>query len=303
MKDSYRRVSVTRLCRLLGVTRQAFYQHFWFIEDLSIQEQLVLQQIGDIRKQHPAMGGRKLHYLLQPFLQEHQIKLGRDGLFDLMIDNGLLVRKRRRKVRTTNSSHQLRRYPNLIKEWHPSKPKQLWVADITYVPVKNGFLYLSLITDAYSHKIVGYNIADNMASVNTVKALDMALKHNSGIQDLIHHSDRGIQYCCYDYVAMLKKHQVKISMTESGDPLENALAERINGIMKHEYIKYVKIESVQKAEAMITDLIARYNHTRPHLSINMLTPAVVHELELPVNRRWNRINQMPNIVMQSLTKP
>ena len=281
------------------MTRQAFYQHFWFSEDLGIQHQLLLQQIRNIRKIHPAMGGRKIHYLLHSFLLEHQIKIGRDGLFDLMADNGLLIRKRRRKVKTTQSYHHLRKYPNLIKEWKPSSPQQLWVADITYIPVDNGFLYLSLITDAYSHKIVGFNIADNMGAVNTLKALEMALQHHRGIGGLIHHSDRGIQYCSYEYVKLLQKHNINISMTESGDPLENALAERINGIIKHEYINHFKISSTTDGQRIVNDVVARYNNTRPHLSINMLTPTLVHDLKLPVNRNWNRKYQNNNIVNQS----
>jgi len=299
MKDSYRRISLVRFCRLLGVTRQAFYQHFWFSEDLGIQHQLLLQQIRSIRKIHPAIGARKIHHLLHSFLLEHQIKIGRDGLFDLMADNGLLIRKRRRKVRTTQSYHHLRKYPNLIKEWQPSAPKQLWVADITYIPVDKGFLYLSLITDAYSHKIVGFSIADNMSSVNTLKALEMALQHHRDIAGLIHHSDRGIQYCSYEYVKLLKKQNITISMTESGDPLENPLAERINGIIKHEYINHFKISSVIEGQRLVKDVVARYNNHRPHLSINMLTPSLVHDLKLLVNRKWNRKYQNSNIVNQS----
>lgn len=298
MKDSYRRISLVRLCRLLGITRQAFYQHFWLRQDVNIQQELLLRQVRNIRKIHPAMGGRKVHYLLQSFLLEHQIKIGRDGLFDLLADNGLLIRKRRRKVRTTKSYHHLRKYPNLIKEWNPSEPKQLWVADITYIPVGNGFLYLSLITDAYSHKIVGFNIADNMSAVNTLKALEMALQQHRGVGSLIHHSDRGIQYCSYEYVNLLKKHNISISMTESGDPLENPLAERINGILKYEYINHFKITSTLDGQRILEDVVGRYNNSRPHLSIQMLTPTVVHDLKLPVNRKWNKCPQNNKMVNQ-----
>jgi putative transposase len=301
MKDSYQRISLVRLCRLLGITRQAFYQHFWFTEDLSIQHQLVLQQIRHIRQMHPAIGGRKLHYMLQSFLLEHQIKMGRDGFFDLLVENGLSIRKRKRKVKTTQSHHHFKKYPNLVKEWIPSRPQQLWVADITYVPASRGFLYLSLVTDAYSHKIVGFNIADNMSSINTVKALEMALQNHPNLEDLIHHSDRGIQYCSQEYVNLLKKHNIKISMTESGDPLENPLAERINGIIKQEYINHFELRSTSAVQRLIIDVVDRYNNSRPHLSINMLTPNLVHELKLPVNRKWNKTYQKPNIVNQILT--
>ena len=174
MKDIYRHISLARLCRLLGITRQAFYKHFWEVSDITIEQQLVLDQVHDVRQLHPAIGVRKLHYLLQPFLLEHQVKMGRDALFDLLAANKLLVRKRKRRISTTQSFHWLKKYPNLIKDWRPSRPNQLWVADITYIPLANGFLYLSLITDAYSHKIMGHAIASNLEAVHTSEALKMA---------------------------------------------------------------------------------------------------------------------------------
>jgi len=191
MKDIYRAISLTRLCRLLGITRQAYYKHFWEVSDITVEHELVLKQVTEIRQTHPAVGGRKLYYLLQPFLLEHQVKIGRDALFDLLAANKLLVRKRRRRINTTQSHHWLKKYPNLIKEWHPTKPNQLWVADITYIPLTNGFLYLSLITDAYSHKIMGHTVADNLEAVHTTKALQMAIDNLlENPERLIHHSDR-----------------------------------------------------------------------------------------------------------------
>jgi putative transposase len=183
MKDIYPSISLSRLCRLLGITRQAYYQHFWAVSDITIEHQLILDQVIEIRQIHPALGGRKLFYLLQPFLLEHQIKIGRDALFDLLAANKLLVRKRKRRVSTTQSHHWLKKYPNLIKEWHPAKPNQLWVSDITYIPLTYGFLYLSLITDAYSHKVMGYTVADNLEAVNTTKALRMAIGKLTEIPD------------------------------------------------------------------------------------------------------------------------
>lgn len=288
MKDSYRQVSLTRLCRLLGITRQAYYQHFWYVSDCSTQQQVLLQQVEDIRRFHPVIGGRKLYCMLQPFLLEHQIKIGRDALFDLLAVNKLLVRRKRRHIRTTQSDHWLKKYPNLVKNWKPSSPQQLWVADITYIPVSTGFLYLNLITDAYSHKVVGYHIGENLGTVNTLKALKMAVRANPETKDLIHHSDRGIQYCSSEYVNFLKHHHIQISMTESGDPLENPLAERINGIVKHEYLKHYPIKSYPQALELVETAIDRYNRQRPHFSINLLTPSLVHELKLPVNRTWSK---------------
>jgi len=289
MKDIYPTVSLSRLCRLLGITRQAYYQHFWDVSDLTVEHQLVLNQVNEIRKMHPVIGGRKLFFLLQPFLLEHQIKLGRDALFDLLAANKLLVRKRKRRVSTTQSHHWLTKYPNLIREWRPVKPNQLWVADITYIPLTKGFLYLSLITDAYSHKIMGYAIADNLEALHTIKALQMALNNlKEAPECLTHHSDRGIQYCSYNYVNLLKENNIQISMTENGDPLENPIAERINGILKEEYIRHYPLADIDHATVLLDDIVNRYNKFRPHQSINMTTPDTAHEKRLIPNRNWSK---------------
>jgi transposase InsO family protein len=298
MKDSYPSISLVRFCRLLGVTRQAFYQHFWYVEDTSTEQQLVLEQIKQIRQEHPVMGGRKLYCMLQSFLLEHQIKMGRDALFDLLSAHKLLVRKRRRKVTTTWSYHWLKKYPNLTKNWSPQVPEQLWVADITYVPTNKGFLYLSLITDAYSHKIMGYHIADNLEAIHTTKALKMAIASLTGIHQLIHHSDRGLQYCSSEYIELLKCNHIQISMTETGDPLENPIAERINGIIKNEYLKYYSITNQSNAMQILEQVVCKYNQQRPHQSINMLTPELVHQRKILVNRKWSSNKQISNIVNQ-----
>ena len=299
MKDSYPQICLIRFCRLFGITRQALYQHFWNQSDIGVEQELILQQVKEIRKLHPIIGGRKLHCLLQPFLLEHQIKMGRDALFDLLSANKLLVRKRRRRISTTQSHHWLKKYSNLIKEWNPQKPGELWVADITYVLIDNGFLYLSLITDAYSHKIMGYYIADTLEAVHTTKALQMALQNCAILPDqLIHHSDRGIQYCSTEYVKLLNEYNIRISMTENGDPLENPIAERINGIIKDEYLKHYTITNQSEAMTLLEEIVCRYNQKRPHQSINMLTPEVVHEQKLLVNRKWGKQQQLANIVNQ-----
>ena len=297
MKDSYPSISLARFCRLLGITRQAFYQHFWHVTDISTEHQLVLDRIKQIRMHHPVIGGRKLYCLLQPFLLEHQIKIGRDALFDLLCAHKLLVRKRKRKIKTTWSNHWFKKYPNLIKNWIPEAPNQLWVADITYVEANNGFLYLSLITDAYSHKVMGYHIAKTLEAVHTTQALKMALAQLPSCHKLIHHSDRGIQYCSTEYTDLLRQNNIQISMTENGDPLENALAERMNGIIKNEYLQF---ESLTKSTAMqiIKSTVLKYNEYRPHTSINMLTPERVHQEQLLVNRKWAKKMQLINIVNQ-----
>ena len=298
MKDSYPSISLVRICRLLGVTRQAFYQHFWQLQDWKCEAELVVMEVKRIRLQHPVMGTRKLYCLLQPFLLEHQIKMGRDRLFDLLAVYKLLVRKKKRKIATTCSQHWLKKYPNLIKNWSATQPGQLWVADITYVPTTNGFLYLSLITDAYSHKIMGYQIANSLEAVHSQQALKMALLNRSKQQPLIHHSDRGLQYCSTEYVSLLHQNDIQISMTESGDPLENPIAERINGILKNEYLHHFSIRNVCDAKQLLERTVKSYNKSRPHYSIKLLTPELVHQLNLPVNKKWSRKKQIPNIVNQ-----
>ena len=251
---------------------------------------MILKEVIKIRQLHKRMGTRKLYNKLQIFMQEHQIKMGRDALFNLLSSNSLLIRKRIRRVKTTQSFHWLRKYPNLIKDLIPSSPNHLWVSDITYWRIKTGFIYISLITDAYSHKVVGYHVAESLESIETIQALKMALydlnskpkKHHK----LIHHSDRGLQYCSQGYVKLLNDNNIKISMTESGDPLENSIAERINGIIKEEYLKYYSIISIEEARKILEFNIQLYNKDRPHNSISNLYPDQVHELNLTTKKLW-----------------
>ncbi len=202
------------------------------------------------------MGTRKLYDKLHPFMLDHQIKMGRDALFDLLSSNHLLVRKRKRRIQTTQSFHWLRKYPNLIREFIPTGPNQLWVSDITYWKINGGHVYISFITDAYSHKIVGFHLAETLEAVESVQALKMALSgffmEPGGHFQLIHHSDRGVQYCSYEYVKLLQDNNIKISMTENGDPLENALAERVNGILKDEYLNDIPVTSIEEARKVLT---------------------------------------------------
>ncbi|MBL4753417.1 MAG: IS3 family transposase [Flavobacteriales bacterium] len=287
MKDKYRHVGITRFCRLLGITRQAWYQHFWHTESITIEQELVLQQVLQIRKSHRHMGGRKLYEKLQPFMIEHQIKMGRDALFDLLAANHLLVRKKKRAVYTTNSFHWLRKYPNLIRDFVPNGPNQLWVSDITYWKIKLNFVYISFITDAYSHKVVGYHVAESLEAIETQQALKMALEGLKQQPDkLIHHSDRGIQYCSGGYVKLLQDNRIKISMTENGDPLENAIAERLNGIIKQEYLYDHQPKDINQAKVILTSSVDLYNDERPHESIGNLTPENVHSNHLITQRLW-----------------
>lgn len=288
MKDSYPHISLVRFCRLLGVTRQAYYQHHWHTQAMGIEQELVLQQVHRIRREHKRMGGRKLHGLLEPFMLEHGIKMGRDALFDLLADHQLLVRRLRSRVVTTRSSHWLRKWPNLIRNLVPTTIGQLWVSDITYFRTrKEGSVYISLITDAYSHRIVGYHLSRDLEAVSSMKALRMAIKQAGKVPEgLIHHSDRGVQYCSQKYVELLQEHGISISMTEKGDPLENAVAERLNGIIKQEYLELGKVDTVPEAINELDRAVALYNGGRPHSSISMFTPDQVHFGSLPVQRTW-----------------
>lgn len=283
MKDLHPQVPIGRLCDLFDKSRQAFYQRQQVIYEQAVEDHFILSQIQGIRKRQPRIGGRKL--LVK--LEEIGIQMGRDALFDKLRQNGLLVRRRRNSVRTTNSSHWLRKYPNLIRHFEPMRPNQLWVSDITYLETSEGFLYLFLITDACSKKILGWAIADNLDADNAVEALQMALRTmKSDCSGLIHHSDRGVQYCSDKYVKLLNRHQIRISMTENGDPLENAIAERVNGILKDEWLYEMGKMSKTAMQKVVPQIIQIYNNERPHLSLNMLTPAIAHQLEDRLKRLW-----------------
>jgi len=278
--------SIQILCELFGKQRQTFYKKKKNITNEAFQSEILLQLIAKERKQMPRLGGRKLYYKISPKLP-NDISLGRDKFFAFLRDNNMLVRRRRFRVYTTMSNHWLHKYSNLVREFVPSGPHQLWVSDITYLETSEGFVYLFLITDAYSRKIVGWSLSDNMGAINAIKALQMALSQLPvKITNLIHHSDRGVQYCSSKYVKLLNKHKVGISMTENGDPLENAVAERVNGILKTEWIYDLKFESLQSAIFQIREIITIYNKERPHSSIEMLTPEQAHLVQGTLKRYW-----------------
>lgn len=223
------------MCKLLGYSKQAYYKR----EDKQIRQNFINAQVRsmviDIRCKLPRLGTRKLYHLIKPKLEHQDIKVGRDKLFDILRQEGLLIRKRRKYTKTTHSKHWMKKYPNLTRTLELNKPEQLWVADITYLQTKQGHEYLHLITDAYSKKIMGYQLTGNLKASSTVKALKMALSNRKYKHSLIHHSDRGLQYCSYEYTNILKQNNIQISMTEQYDPYENAIAERVNGILKDEF--------------------------------------------------------------------
>lgn len=288
MKAAYARVSLVRLCRLLGVSRQAYYQHFWEEEAMGIEHGLVLSHVAEIRASHRAMGTRKLFEKLQPFLLEHNIKLGRDALFDLLAAKGLLVRKRKRRIATTMSYHRFHKWPNLIKDFVPDRPNQLYVSDITYWKIESGHVYISIITDAFSHKIVGSHVSETLEAAGCRHALEQALPAllNGAASLLTHHSDRGIQYCSAEYVKLLQDNNIRISMTENGEPTENAIAERVNGILKNEYLAFYQVENITQAKEQLNKAVKLYNQERPHMSIGNLTPEYVHQSKTKTEKLW-----------------
>lgn len=286
MKNNFQHIGLAKLCGWLGMTRQAYYQNSWKAIDTTIEEELILLQVKQIRSNHPRLGTRKLYEKLQPFMLENKIKMGRDALFDLLSANHLLVRKRKRRIQTTNSYHWLRKYPNLIKNLVPARPNELWVSDITYWKINtNEHLYISFITDAYSHKIVGWQVAETLEAIQSIAALQKALSAFEGAESLLpltHHSDRGIQYCSKEYVKLLQDYNIQISMTENGDPLENAIAERVNGIIKDEYLDAYQVNNIKEAKELLDTVINLYNDDRPHMSISNLTPNHVHHSQNPL---------------------
>jgi transposase InsO family protein len=276
----------------LGYTPQAYHKQTKHLMQKQVHEDLVVQQVHRIRTEQPRCGTRKLLIMLQPFLTLHHINLGRDYFFDLLAKNKLLVRKTKRSVHTTNSKHHFRRYPNLIKGFVPLKAHELWVSDITYIPLKDRFAYLFLITDAYSRKIVGHHVSDDMKVSAAVVALKKAMAQKPPETIVIHHSDRGVQYCSHEYVNLLEKNHAMISMTQSGDPLENAVAERVNGILKTELISS-SYEDIDKASLSIGRAIIIYNFKRRHSSLNYQIPHEVHLQKGPQIRRWKNYYTVP----------
>jgi putative transposase len=282
----YAGYGVSYYCKLFGRTRQAFYEQQNKPTDMGLQGSFILKLVQEIRVDLPRCGTEKLLHLLQSKFIEHGIKMGRDGLYQLLGEHGYLIRFRRRKPYTTNSNHHYKKYPNLIRQLVVTRAGKLWVSDITYIRLVNGFAYLSIITDAYSHKIVGYKLHRTLAAQGAIDALLMASFDEKITSELIHHSDRGIQYCCQDYVKEINRFKIQLSMTENGDPYENPVAERINGILKYEHGLNATFASYETAKT-VTDLaVKNYNYLRPHDSCNRHTPIVAHELSGILKKHW-----------------
>jgi putative transposase len=222
------------------------------------------------------MGTRKLYHQIRESLTLNSIKLGRDKLFDLLREQQMLILPKKRYTQTTMSKHWLRKYPNIIRDILVDRPEQVWVSDITYIKTDEGNCYLNMVTDAFSRKIMGYAIADNMDARNMKEAFEMAIMNRKYKGSLIHHSDRGLQYCSKEYISIAEKNNIKISMTEKGDPYENALAERMNRTVKEEFGLGRELNSRENAKLLVKQAVYIYNKYRPHLSLKMKTPEMVH---------------------------
>lgn len=281
-------------CRLLGYSPQAYYQYQRSLCKRSLEEDLLIRQVLDHRICQPRIGCRKLHEMMGPFMELHNLYIGRDMLFELLRENNLLIiKKKRKQPQTTDSNHWMRRYPDLVAGIKLNRAGELWVSDITYIRLaKKRFAYLSLITDAYSRKIVGFCMHADLSADGPLLALGMAIKGRAGNKPLIHHSDRGSQYCGDGYITLLKSNTIGISMTQSGNPRDNAIAERVNGILKQELLAglYSNIKQAQSSAAIAIDT---YNRMRPHSSVDMMTPEKAHTQTGQIRRRWKSLFNPP----------
>lgn len=278
LKELYREVSVHELCSLFGFSRQAYYDYQQREQTRQMHQHLILSEVKAIRKSLPRIGSLKLHYMLSRDEAFSSMLMGRDSFCRLLRDNDLTIPKKKRYYpKTTDSRHPYRKYPDLSSTLVLKEPGCLWVSDITYIRTERGFCYLSLITDAWSRKIVGHHLSQSLGVRGCLYSLDKAIATLSEDQRPVHHSDRGIQYCCDAYVGRLKQRGIAVSMTQNGSAYENAMAERVNGILKGELGLGETFKSYSHALQAVSRAIGLYNHKRPHLSLDMLTPHQAHQ--------------------------
>lgn len=263
---------VSQVCLCFDIKRDAYYKYLRRCQHRKSVVSKVLDLVSNERIELPRGGTRKLHKALKPTFNNLNIKVGRDSLFDILREHNMLVYKKKASCKTTNSYHHFHKYNNLLKDINVTKPNQVWVSDITYIRTVKGFCYLALITDLYSRKIVGYDISDTLELTGCLRALKMALWQARPAGELVHHSDRGVQYCSHQYVAELKKRKILISMTEENHCYENAVAERVNGILKDEFYLDQCFFSLDHACKAAKNAIEIYNSKRLHLSLGYKTP-------------------------------
>lgn len=272
----------------MGISRQAHYKRVACERRRTEHHASVVALVTQERRNQPRIGTRKLHHMLHEPLERQGIKIGRDAMFDLLRDASMLVRPLRAFHKTTNSRHFYRRHPNLLKDGPakvvPSGCEQVWVADVTYLRTRQQMVYVSLITDAYSRKIMGWHVHDSLGSDEVSRAFKMALRHRQTRQPLVHHSDRGIQYCSVEYQRIHARHGISCSMTDGYDCYQNALAERVNGILKMEYLLQAPAD-LHQATRMVSESVRLYNERRPHLSLEYETPDAIHRVSLAAQRQ------------------
>ena len=269
------KASISEICSCFGLTRDAYYKFFKRRKKREAVAKKVVKLVKEERKDQPRVGGRKLYEALHTLFILEGLKVGRDKLFDILREHEMLISRKRASCKTTDSYHRFHKYNNLVKDMEVRAPNQVWVSDITYIRTIKGFCYLALITDMYSRKIVGYDISDTLELAGCLRALKKALRAARPAAGLVHHSDRGIQYCSNQYVNELKKRKIKISMTEANHCYENALAERVNGILKDEFYLDQCFFSTQHACIATKSAIEIYNSKRLHLSLGYKTPNMV----------------------------
>jgi putative transposase len=260
-------VGISEVCKCFDLKRDAFYKYQRRVQQKKVVVSKVMELVREERKDQPRVGTRKIYETLKPSFEAAQIKVGRDCLFDILRENNMLVKRKKASCKTTNSYHHFHKYNNLIKDIKVIRPNQVWVSDITYIRTVKGFCYLALITDMFSRKIVGYDISDSLELAGCLRALKIALRHVRPAVGLIHHSDRGAQYCSNQYVDELKKRKIKISMTQENHCYENAIAERVNGILKDEFYLDQCFFSTDHACRATKNAIEIYNSKRLHLSL------------------------------------
>jgi transposase InsO family protein len=282
---------------LFGLSRQYFYRAKWRQDYKQNQAIQAVSLVTHIRKDLPRIGVKKLYHILKAPLNE--VGVGRDKLFLILRSNNMLIKPVRSYRKTTDSNHIFKKHKNLIEDVIPTRPEQVWVSDITYIGTRENEQYLSLVTDAYSKKIVGYNLADNLNASASIKALNMALKNRKyKDKQLIHHSDRGIQYCCHDYQKRLRKARILCSMTESYDPYANAVAERVNGILKQEFLLEEYNLNLKMMANLVKQSIKKYNEIRPHYSCDMLTPNQMHEQDKVKIKVYKKLDSNRSVGIQ-----
>ncbi len=276
------------LCALFGASKQAYYKH----EDENIERlaipRFIIEFVRDVREEDPAIGGEKLWVMYSQYFGK-RYRIGRDAFLKVLKRYNLMLKAPRKSCRTTDSTHDLPTYPNLIKDFAINRSDQVWVSDITYIRLReDDFCFLSLVTDAYDHEIVGAYVGPTLATVHTIEALKQACRKRNiqNTEGLTHHSDRGVQYASYMYVNELKQKRIRISMTENGDPKENAIAERVNGILKKEFLNQYSFETIELVRQAVQQAVTFYNTKRPHRSLDMLTPQQAFGKTGMIKKRW-----------------